>query len=137
MDLYQDEIVRHALTSTHEGRLDGKAISQHVENRLCGDAVTLWVRPDTDGRWVEVRFESEGCTLCRASASMLCQWLEEKTLEEIRNAIEDISRDGHLADHPALAAFHEVEANSRRRRCITLPWECLTHLVAYAFPEAH
>lgn len=137
MDLYQDEIVRHALTSTHEGRLGDNAISQHVENRLCGDAVTLWVDSDASGRWASIRFESEGCTLCRASASMLCRWLEGKCLHDIRVALATVVRDGHLADHPALAAFHEVEATSRRRRCITLPWECLAHLIEQSFPESH
>jgi nitrogen fixation NifU-like protein len=45
-----------------------------------------------EGRVAEVRFSGEGCSISQASASMLCEAIEGKSLEEVRG----LSRDDML-----------------------------------------
>src|SRR5262245_1530596 len=81
-DLYQDIVMEHAHSSAFQGTLCG-APSAKMKNPLCGDEIELFVECEK-GVISNVRYESRGCAISRAAASMMAQELRGKTLAEAR-----------------------------------------------------
>ncbi|MEM6929301.1 MAG: Fe-S cluster assembly sulfur transfer protein SufU [Myxococcota bacterium] len=125
--LYPEAILDHSRNPRNQGRLGDATHSHRMSNPLCGDRVTIALRLD-DERIADVNFEARGCALCVAAASMLTEWVRDRTLDElpdleraIENAVdpEAESVSGEVAVWEALRGF------PARKRCATLPWETL------------
>ncbi len=71
-DLYREEILDHYRSPRHRGRLASPDATFEDDNPLCGDRVRMDVRLAEDGSIAEARFCGEGCAICQATASMLC-----------------------------------------------------------------
>lgn len=89
-DLYREVILDHYQNPRNYGTLDPADISYEEDNPVCGDHIRLDLRLE-NGRVAEVRFSGHGCAISQASASMLTETIEGKTLEEIKSlSKEDI-----------------------------------------------
>ena len=84
-DLYREEILDHYRSPRHRGRLPHADTTFEDDNPLCGDRVRMDVRFAADGSIAEVRFCGEGCAISQATASMLCEEVEGKTVQEVTN----------------------------------------------------
>lgn len=82
-DLYRDNILDHAKHPRCQGTIENPDVTYEDANPLCGDKLRMDFRI-TDGRLVQVRFSGAGCSISQASASMLCEAIEGKTLDEIK-----------------------------------------------------
>lgn len=82
-DLYRDWILDHYKHPRNFGTLDPADVSHEEENPLCGDVVKLQLRLD-DGLVEEVRFKGRGCAISQASASILTELIQGKTLQEVK-----------------------------------------------------
>src|SRR3978361_1170090 len=73
--LYQEIILDHYRNPHHRGLRDPFDTEVHHVNPTCGDEVTLRVKVGTtaDGSSVveDVSYESEGCSISQASASVM------------------------------------------------------------------
>src|ERR1700726_1161180 len=49
----------------------------------CGDIVVIYAKLDAEGRLSELSFDGQGCTISQASASMLTELAQGKTLAEV------------------------------------------------------
>lgn len=87
--LYQEVILDHYRNPRNKGRLDPADISYEDDNPLCGDRIRLDLRLDEDGRVAEVAWDGHGCAISMASASMLSQEIQGKTLEDLRQLSKD------------------------------------------------
>ena len=56
------------------------------------EAISALLEQVRDGRIAKVRFSGHGCSISQAAASMLCEAVEGKSLEEVRK----LSRDDML-----------------------------------------
>ena len=90
-DLYRENILDHYRHPRHRGTLEKPDITYEDANPLCGDRLRMDLNL-RDGRIAEVRFSGSGCSISQASASMLCEAIEGKSLEEVKQ----ISRDDVL-----------------------------------------
>jgi len=82
--MYQDNILDHYEHPYHRGALETPTLDYRDLNPLCGDEVRVQARVDESGCLVEAFFEGEGCVISLASASMLMEAVEGKTLAEIK-----------------------------------------------------
>ena len=82
-DLYRENILDHYHNPRNKGRLEEPDISYKDSNPLCGDVVQIDIALE-DGRVKDVRFDGEGCAISLASASMLTEAIEGKSLEELK-----------------------------------------------------
>ncbi len=82
-DLYRDNILDHAKHPRCHGTIENPDVTYEDANPLCGDKLRMDFKI-TDGRLVQVRFSGAGCSISQASASMLCEAIEGKTLDEIK-----------------------------------------------------
>ena len=82
-DLYREEILDHYRSSRHRGRLPDADATFEDDNPLCGDRIRMDVRFRDNGSIADVRFNGEGCAICQATASMLCEDVEGKAISEV------------------------------------------------------
>jgi nitrogen fixation NifU-like protein len=132
-DLYQETILDHSKSPRNFHELEGADASADGHNPLCGDRIRLFVKIDGD-RIEKVSFTGSGCAISTASASMMAEALEGKTIEEsdelFRAFHELLARDGNVDEAAGrlgkLIVFSGVREFPMRVKCATLPWHTLT-----------
>ena len=88
-DLYRELIIDHYKNPVYRGTLDPHDISFEDDNPLCGDHIRIDLRVDADERVTEAAFDGYGCAISQASADLLLEAIQGKTLEEIRAISKD------------------------------------------------
>jgi nitrogen fixation NifU-like protein len=68
--MYQEIILDHYRTPHHKGLREPYDVEVHHVNPTCGDEITLRVKLDGD-TVTDVSYESAGCSISQASASVL------------------------------------------------------------------
>ncbi|HEX7975823.1 MAG TPA: iron-sulfur cluster assembly scaffold protein [Anaerolineales bacterium] len=88
-DLYREQIIDRYKNPQYRGQLDPHDISFEDENPLCGDHIRIDVRVGADGRVSEAAFDGHGCAICQASADLLLESVQGKTLDDIKTLNKD------------------------------------------------
>jgi nitrogen fixation protein NifU and related proteins len=129
--LYQDVIVEHHKSPRNYGPLPGATHETTLVNPLCGDEVTVRLELE-DERIAELRFESRGCVLSRAAASLMTEAVQGKTLAEASAIGRDLEAFVSAPPAPgaaerlgALTALEGVRDYPSRIGCVTLAWQAL------------
>jgi nitrogen fixation NifU-like protein len=81
--IYREIIMEHYKNPANRGTLDPSDFSYQDVNPLCGDEIRIDVRVQDD-RVSEIRFSGRGCAVSQASASILTEMVEGKTLDEVK-----------------------------------------------------
>jgi nitrogen fixation protein NifU and related proteins len=81
--LYSEAFLDHFKNPRNVGELDPPAVVVEISNPACGDVLRLSARFEND-RVAEVRYKVRGCTASIASGSALTEWMQNKTLAELR-----------------------------------------------------
>lgn len=90
-DMYREYLLEHYKNPKNKGKIPDADIVVHDSNPLCGDEISMHVK--LDGRNIsKIMFEGRGCVISMASASILAEYLEEKTVD----AIQQMDRDAML-----------------------------------------
>jgi nitrogen fixation NifU-like protein len=139
--LYQDIILDHYKHPHGKGLRDGDAEVHHV-NPTCGDEITLRVRLD-GGTVADISYESQGCSISQASASVLNDLLVGKPLDEARQVQEAFlelmqSKGQSEGDEEVLEdaiAFAGVSKYPARVKCALLSWMAWKDATARALAE--
>ena len=129
--LYQEVILDHYRNPRGKGLRDNYQAESHQVNPTCGDEITLRLalNPSKD-QIIELSYESQGCSISQASASVMFEQVHGKTLDEFEkifdefyammqsqgkfNANEDLIGDG--------VAFVGVAQYPARVKCALLAW---------------
>jgi nitrogen fixation NifU-like protein len=86
--IYREIILEHSKNPSHFGTLDPNDYSFEDLNPLCGDEVRIDVRVDGD-RVKEIAFSGQGCAISQASASILMEMVDGKSVDDIRSMGKD------------------------------------------------
>lgn len=143
MDLYQELILEHYKRPVGAGLRDPFDGEAHHVNPTCGDEVTLRVHLVGDGPDAvveDVSYDSLGCSISVASASILAEEVTGHTLAEafgtqdamksmLTSKGEDPGDEEVIGDGVALAGVSKYPA---RVKCALLPWMAFTDAVARA-----
>ncbi|WP_404868642.1 Fe-S cluster assembly sulfur transfer protein SufU [Kitasatospora griseola] len=142
--MYQEIILDHYRNPHGKGLRDGDAEVHHV-NPTCGDEITLRVK--LDGAVVQdVSYESQGCSISQASASVLNDLVVGKTVGEAQQVQEAFlelmqSKGQSEGDEEILedaVAFAGVSKYPARVKCALLGWMAWKDATAKAlagYPE--
>ena len=87
-DLYRENILEHYKHPRNQGTLDHPDVSYEDANPLCGDRIRMDLKL-RDGHIGQIRFSGHGCSISQAAASMLCEAVEGKPLEEVKKIGRD------------------------------------------------
>lgn len=130
-NLYRQVIMDHYRQKRNFKELKGENVRKvNYKNPTCGDVMTLFLDLEKD-RVKKAAFLGEGCSISMASASMMTELIEDKSLKEIatlRKAFEDLIRHGEvsdkidLGDSLLLQGVHKLKA---RHNCALMTWQAL------------
>ena len=129
-DLYKEVILDHYKSPRNKRPLPGASVSKHKNNPLCGDEITVHARLDDD-RIAEVTFEGQGCSISQASASMLTEATQGKTVDEAEALAREFRGMMEGAVDPDEDAFGDLVALKGvvkypvRIKCAVLGWDVL------------
>jgi nitrogen fixation NifU-like protein len=110
-DIYQEHIMDHFEDPYHRGNCDHATHAHEDDNPLCGDVVHVDLRISKDGEVQEAWFSGDGCCISQASASMLMEEIEGKSIHEIR----DFSAEKMLQ-------LFGARLTPNRQKCCLLSW---------------
>ena len=113
-DLYREQILDHYRHPRNYGTLEDADISHEDHNPLCGDQVRFEVRLDEGGRVVQAAFTGRGCAISQATASMLTEAVQGKTLDEIK-----------AMDQQTVLGLLGIALSPVRLKCALLPLKVL------------
>ena len=143
--MYQDVILDHYKHPHGRGLRDGQAEVHHV-NPTCGDEITL--RVQLDGTVIgDVSYESQGCSISQASASVLNDLLVGKEIAEAQKIqqtfLELMQSRGRIEPDDAMeevlddaVAFSGVSKYPARVKCALLSWMAWKDATAKALSGA-
>jgi len=129
LELYQQVIIDHSRHPRNFGRLAG-AQRADGENPLCGDRVTVYVRLSGDVV-AAAAFEGGGCAICIASASLMTESVQSRTIVAVEALGERVRElvtaepDSPLDDRDPLSVLAGVRRFPIRAKCALLPWRAL------------
>jgi nitrogen fixation NifU-like protein len=136
-DLYKEVILDHYKNPRNKRALAEASVSLHKNNPLCGDEITIHAKLQ-DGTVADVAFEGQGCSISQASASMLTEAVQGRSVkeaaglaEEFRSMMEGRAEpdEDQLGD---LMALRGVVKYPVRIKCAVLGWDVLQDALAEA-----
>ncbi|HEX5447337.1 MAG TPA: iron-sulfur cluster assembly scaffold protein [Pirellulales bacterium] len=113
-ELYQQRILDHYEEPFHRGHCPRATHAHEDENPLCGDVVRVELALDPAGKICEAWFNGEGCCISQASASMLVERMNGRSVEEARSFT---AQD--------MLALLGAKLTPNRQKCCLLPWRAL------------
>ena len=133
-DLYQEVILDHSKKPRNFGKPAEVHHMAKGHNPLCGDRVTVYLDLAADGTVKDVSFEGSGCAISMASASIMTEMLEGKTVAEAKalfdkfhgvvtgDSADDALNGTDDIDLDRLEALSGVREFPMRVKCATLAW---------------
>lgn len=135
-DFYKRVVMDHYRRPRKEGRLAEATHVQPARNPKCGDELKIFLQVG-ENRIQALSYEVQGCAISVASASLMAEAVEGRSVAEARNLSAVFRRlvDGGLAEPQqrelgelgAMAAIQRVPA---RRQCAYLAWDALEGILA-------
>jgi nitrogen fixation NifU-like protein len=113
-EIYQEHVLDHYEDPFHRGPCENATHRHEDDNPLCGDVIQVELRIDDNGKIAEAWFDGDGCCISQASASMLMEKIEGKTIDEVRE----------FAAEQMLDLFG-ARLTPNRQKCCLLPWQVL------------
>jgi len=130
-ELYQEVILEHNRKPRNFRKLEGADRVLEGFNPLCGDRYTFYMNLDGD-TIREISFTGSGCAISKASASIMCQELEGRSVDEAEakfrlflDLVTGGSEPGTLEELGKIAVFGGVREFPMRVKCATLPWHTM------------
>lgn len=112
-DIYQEHVLDHYEDPYNRGSCEGASHAHEDKNPLCGDVVRVELRLD-DGKVRQAWFDGEGCVISQASASMLMEAVEGKSVDEVKE----------MGAEDMLELFG-ARLTPNRQKCCLLSWRVL------------
>ena len=134
-DLYRDVIVDHNRRPRNFGRLASASHAAEGNNPLCGDKLHVFVEMKDDIVH-DLRFESTGCAISTASASLMGEAVKGRSRAQVADLFANVHRmltgrdaqtDPGLGKLAALAGVREFPM---RVKCASLCWHTLNAALA-------
>ena len=88
-DFYKENILDHYRDPRNTGTLEDATHSHEEDNPLCGDVIRIDLHVNDENIIDRVAFRGRGCAISQASASMLMEMIEGKSLDEAKEISKD------------------------------------------------
>jgi len=120
-EIYEDHILRHFEEPHHNASFAAATYRQRIDNPVCGDSIQLELQASDGGLIEQAWFTGTGCIISQASASMLVEHIEGKTIEQLTS----------FAAQDMLHLFR-ARLTPLRQQCCLLSWKALQLLLQTA-----
>lgn len=134
-DLYKEIILDHYRSKKNKRRLEPADYHQEGVNPSCGDDIELFIK--TDGGTIrEITYDGIGCSICTASANMLCEALVGQSIDYASRVLARFKGMLTRAENPDfpdsasdLEAMQGVRDFPVRIKCALLAWNTLDEIL--------
>lgn len=129
-ELYQEIIIDHNRNPRNHRAIEHATNQARGYNPLCGDKLTVYIQINHE-RVQDISFIGCGCAISQASASLMTDALQGKTVTEAHQLFERFHRmvteDSTTPDLDLdkLSVLAGVRAFPARVKCATLAWHTL------------
>jgi nitrogen fixation NifU-like protein len=130
-DLYQQVIIDHSKNPRNFCVIEKPSCSKEGNNPICGDRLVLYIN-EKNGIIEKICFQGSGCAISMASASLMTELLQGKTVAEALQLFNEFQQlvttkdNAKLAEKMGkLAVLAGVSEYPIRIKCATLPWHTL------------
>lgn len=113
MTLYSEDILYHYHHPSHFGTLPHPTCSSNVKNSICGDVIQMELMLE-EQVVTDLKFSGQGCAISIASASLLSEFVLNKTKDELMKI-----------DSARIITLLGIEISAARLKCALLPLEAL------------
>lgn len=135
--MYQEVILDHYRNPHGRGLRDPYDTEVFHVNPTCGDEITLRVKLGDDGTIADVSYWNQGCSISQASASVLFDEVEGKSVTEAFATLDEFVELMHSKGQAEpdedvlgdLVAFTGVAKYPARVKCALLSWMALRDAV--------
>lgn len=110
-EIYLDHVLDHYEDPYHRGRCFQATHRHEDDNPLCGDVIQVELSIDDQAKICEAWFDGDGCCISQASASMLMESIEGKTIDEVREFSAEQMLD-----------LFQAKLTPNRQKCCLLSW---------------
>lgn len=132
-ELYQEIILDHSRHPRHFGTLANANRSAEGFNPLCGDRVKIYLAVDDKNRIADVAFEGKGCAISVASASLMTEMLQGRTVAEAEKLMGgflhlvkgESAKELSADEREQLEVMAGVSGFPMRIKCATLAWHAM------------
>lgn len=129
-ELYQDLILEHARKPRHFEKMEDYTHHAKAYNPICSDEVDIYIKVENNVI-KKISFIGHGCVLSQASASMLTDYLQDKSILQFNTVFshfreflinETIIKDENTQQ---FKVFSGVKHFPMRVKCVTLAWHAV------------
>lgn len=135
--LYTQVILEHNKNTKNKREIEGYTHKERGHNPSCGDDITVEAKV-VDGIIVDLAYSGSGCSISQASASMMVELLQGKTVKEaletieiflgmIKREITDIDYLEEVLDEASI--LQGISNLPVRVKCAVLAWHTLKEAV--------
>lgn len=117
-DIYQEHVLDHYEDPFHRGSCENPTHFHKDDNPLCSDVIQIEMAIDQEGKIRDLWFDGEGCVISQASASMLLETMEGKTVEDVRNFTAD-----------EMLELFQAKLTPNRQKCCLLSWRVIQQAI--------
>ena len=123
------EIIKIASNTSNVG-LDNKySHKTSLKNKLCGDKITLELIV-AKKKILSMKYETESCIYCEASASLLSKKIKKANIQTIKNDFKNLKknlREKRMKIPKKFTVFNKLfnSDNFNRYSCIFLPFDAV------------
>jgi nitrogen fixation NifU-like protein len=129
-ELYRELILEHYKRPHHREKLARPDVTAEGYNPVCGDEIEMELDFEGD-RLAAIGVRGRGCSISQASASMMSDVVEGKSIAEIHelsDAFQAMMRNGEGGAPEALGDIEALQGVAKfpvRVKCATLAWRTL------------
>jgi nitrogen fixation protein NifU and related proteins len=134
-DLYQEIILDNYKSTKNRHPLENPSFRQEGVNPSCGDDIELFIKTDGD-IITDVSYEGMGCSICLASANMLCEALRGSSVAqatELLDRVKGMLTRKEEPDFPDgaedLESIQGIANYPVRIKCALLSWTTLEQIL--------
>ena len=123
------EIIKIATDTSNVGLKNKYSHKISLRNTICGDKITLELIANKK-KISSMKYETESCLYCEASASLLSKKIKKMSIQTIKNdfiSLKKISKANEIKIPRKFAEFNKLlnSDNFNRFGCIFLPFDAV------------
>ena len=123
--MINEDVFKLASNTANVGLKNRYSHKTSLKNTTCGDKITIEIIADTK-KIYSMKYETESCLYCEASASLLSQRIKNMSLKDFKKdfiIIKKISSKKNITFPKRLSDFKKLlnSDNLNRFKCIFLP----------------
>ena len=127
--MINNEIIKIASNTTNVGLTNNYTYKSSLKNTMCGDKIKIELT-STKSKINSMKYETESCIYCEASASLLSKKIKNLTLKNVKenlNSLKNILSNKDLIFPNKFKEFKKLinKRNFSRINCINLPFDAV------------